>query len=37
MGYTIEPYSASGLSRNIEGFHWYTTQYYLVSQMSFIK
>jgi hypothetical protein len=25
------------LSRNIQGFHWYTTQYYLVSQMSFIK
>ena len=37
MGYTIEPYFRIGLSRNIEGFHWYTTQYYLVSQMSFIK
>jgi ABC-type transport system substrate-binding protein len=37
MGYTVEPYFRIGLSRNIEGFHWYTTQYYLVSQMSFIK
>jgi peptide/nickel transport system substrate-binding protein len=37
MGYTVEPYFRIGLSRNLQGFRWYTTQYYLVSQMSFIK
>ena len=35
MGYTVEPYFRIGLSRNLQGFHWYTTQYYEVYQMSF--
>jgi peptide/nickel transport system substrate-binding protein len=37
MGWVVEPYYRVGLSRNLQGFHWYTTQFYLVSQMSFIK
>ena len=37
MGWVVEPYYRVGLSRNLQGFHWYTTQFYLVSQMTFIK
>lgn len=37
MGWVVEPYYRVGLSRNIQGFHWYTTQFYLISQISFIK
>ena len=37
MGWVVEPYYRVGLSRNLQGFHWYTTQFYLVSQLTFIK
>lgn len=37
MGWVVEPFYRVGLSRSLQGFRWYTTQYYLVSQMSFIK
>jgi peptide/nickel transport system substrate-binding protein len=37
MGWVVEPYYRVGLSSNLQGFHWYTTQFYQVYQMSFIK
>jgi peptide/nickel transport system substrate-binding protein len=37
MGWVVEPYYRVGLSRNLQGFRWYTTQFYLVSQLTFIK
>ena len=37
MGWVVEPYYRIGLSRNLQGFRWYTTQYYLISQMTFTK
>jgi len=35
FGWSVEPYYRIGLSKKLEGFHWYTTQYYEVYQMSF--
>ena len=35
FGWSVEPYYRIGIAKNLEGFHWYTTQYYDVYQMSF--
>jgi peptide/nickel transport system substrate-binding protein len=35
FGWSVEPYYRIGIAKNLEGFHWYTTQYYEVYQMSF--
>jgi peptide/nickel transport system substrate-binding protein len=37
FGWTVEPYFRIGISRKLEGFRWYTTQYYLVREMSFAE
>ena len=37
FGWSVEPYFRIGISRKLEGFRWYTTQYYLVREMSFAE
>ncbi len=34
LGWIGEHYFAAGISRKVSGFHWYTTQYYHVYEMS---
>lgn len=35
FGWSVEPYYRIGLSNKLQGFRWYTTQYYRIDQMSF--
>ena len=37
FGWTVEPYFRIGISKKLQGFHWYTTQNYQVYEMSFTE
>jgi peptide/nickel transport system substrate-binding protein len=37
LGWIAEPYYVNAMSANLEGWKWFTTQYYKVGEMSFAK
>lgn len=37
FGWSVEPYFRIGVSKKLQGFRWYTTQYYEVHEMSFAE
>jgi peptide/nickel transport system substrate-binding protein len=37
LGWIAEPHYVNAMSANLEGWKWFTTQYYKVGEMSFAK